>query len=168
LRFDEPFWTSARFSSPRGGRSFRNMTFVQSLGAMPFPVWWTAYPADAALLTGWSGGPRAWRMAHESPESLVALAVQSLERVLGVSRQTILRHFQGGFTHNWLSDPWSRGSYSYVGVGGAAAAALLARPIDDTLFFAGEHASGGRNGTVDGAIASGYRAADQVVKLRRR
>lgn len=33
-----------------------------------------------------------------------------------------------------------------------------------TLYFAGEHADReGRNGTVHGAIASGWRAADQIL-----
>jgi monoamine oxidase len=168
LRFDEPFWTGGRFSANHGGRSFRNMTFVQSLAAIPFPVWWTAYPADAAMLVGWSGGPLTWSLSGESSKAIVAVAIRSLERVLGVSRQTLLRHFVGGFTHDWLSDPWSRGAYSHVAVGGSSASSVLARPVDDTLFFAGEHTSRGRNGTVDGAIASGFRAAEQVLELRRR
>lgn len=168
LRFDAPFWTDARFSTNHGGQSFRNMTFVQTLSDMPFPVWWTAYPADAAMLVGWSGGPLTWNLAGQSPKAIVAVAVRSLERVFGVSRRTLLRHFIRGFTHDWLSDPWARGSYSHVAVGGSSATSVLARPVDDTLFFAGEHVSGGRNGTVDGAIASGFRAAKQVLERRRR
>ena len=52
--------------------------------------------------------------------------------------------------------------------GGSDAGATLAHPIRDTLFFAGEAtAAGGRNGTVDGAIASGRRAADEAVRALR-
>jgi len=51
-------------------------------------------------------------------------------------------------------------------VGGADAPALLERPVDDTLFFAGEATlSDGRIGTVDGALASGERAAKDVLRV---
>jgi monoamine oxidase len=50
-------------------------------------------------------------------------------------------------------------------VGGSDAAKTLARPEGKTLFFAGEATdAGGRNGTVHGAIASGRRAAQQVLR----
>jgi monoamine oxidase len=50
-------------------------------------------------------------------------------------------------------------------VGGAEAPAALARPLRRTLFFAGEAAdTEGGTGTVDGAIASGRRAAAQVLR----
>ena len=40
----------------------------------------------------------------------------------------------------------------------------LAEPVEDTLFFAGEHtAAGGHHATVHGAIASGRRAAERVL-----
>ena len=40
----------------------------------------------------------------------------------------------------------------------------LARPIDNTLFFAGEATDvSGHNGTVHGAIASGNRAAAEIL-----
>lgn len=40
---------------------------------------------------------------------------------------------------------------------------MPARPVEGTLFFAGEAAGAeGRNGTVEGALASGLRAAKQV------
>ena len=41
----------------------------------------------------------------------------------------------------------------------------MATPIDDTLYFAGEHTHRGLIGTVAGAIRTGYRAADQVLKI---
>jgi monoamine oxidase len=95
---------------------------------------------------------------------IVSRAITALSTVLGMSRSAVARRVRDALTHNWLSDPYSRGAYSYVGVGGSSASSVLARPIGHTLFFAGEHVSSGRNGTVDGAIASGQRAARQVLR----
>jgi monoamine oxidase len=39
---------------------------------------------------------------------------------------------------------------------------MLARPVEGTIFFAGEHTEAEETGTVSGAIASGRRAARQV------
>ena len=164
LRFDEPFWTSARFSKRHDGHQFNESTFFQSVERVPFGVWWTPYPVESPMLTGWTGGPLAWELRGKSADEITDLAVRSLATVLGVARSTVSRRVLASFTHDWLTDPFSRGAYSYVGVGGSGAAAVLARPVERTLFFAGEHASSGRNGTVDGAIASGFRAADQVLR----
>jgi monoamine oxidase len=166
FRFDEAFWTTTRFSKRHGG-DFRDTSFVQALQNLPFPVWWTTYPLEAPVLIGWTGGPSAWELADRSPDDIVDIAVQSLGKVLGTSRATVERHFRESFMHDWMRDPYSLGAYSYVGVDGSRAAALLARPIQRTVYFAGEHASSGRNGTVDGAIASGFRAADQVLRSAR-
>ena len=53
--------------------------------------------------------------------------------------------------------------------GGSRAAARLGRPIEDTVFFAGEAAdTEGRTGTVHGAIGTGDRAAELVLRLTSR
>jgi monoamine oxidase len=164
LHFDEPFWTTPRFAGRHGQARVRDLTVVQSLDDIPFPVWWTAYPAEAPLLVGWSGGPQTRSLASEPPVSIGEAATRSLARVFGVSRAAVKRHLRASFTHNWLQDPWARGAYSYIAVGGSSAPATLARPVDRTIFIAGEHSITGRNGTVDGAIASGYRAARQILE----
>ena len=65
--------------------------------------------------------------------------------------------------HDWASDPFSRGAYSYVKVGGVRAQERFAESVEDTLWFAGEAASAeGYWGTVHGAIASGERAAREI------
>jgi monoamine oxidase len=72
------------------------------------------------------------------------------------------------WTHDWMNDPFARGVYSYQLVGGVDAPRDLARPIDGTLFFAGEATdTSGSTGTVHGAIASGTRAATQVLRTLR-
>ena len=67
-------------------------------------------------------------------------------------------------THDWQNDPFARGAYSYLPLGGEGAPEVLATPIADTLYFAGE-ATPDRapRGTVQGAMASGHRAALQIV-----
>ena len=71
--------------------------------------------------------------------------------------------------HNWRRDPCARGAYSYVAVGGRKARDALAAAIDNTLFFAGEAtADGGEGGTVEGALASGERAARQILSVLER
>ncbi|HLK39914.1 MAG TPA: FAD-dependent oxidoreductase, partial [Polyangiaceae bacterium] len=65
--------------------------------------------------------------------------------------------------HDWARDRWARGVYSYPRVGGAGAASLLEQPLGDVLFFAGEATSPPPwNGTVEGALGSGARAARKV------
>ena len=68
---------------------------------------------------------------------------------------------EAAYWHDWLSDPFSRGAYSYVTVGGQNARGELAAPLNDTLFFAGE-ATDSEGGTVTGALHSGTRAAREV------
>jgi len=66
------------------------------------------------------------------------------------------------------TDPFSRGAYSYAKVGADGAQASVAAPVENTLFFAGEASdTSGNNGTVHGAIASGYRAAEEITKINR-
>src|SRR2546426_5360317 len=53
-----------------------------------------------------------------------------------------------------------------VPVGAITAPVKLAEPIANTLFFAGEATNtAGHSGTVHGAIATRYRAADEILAL---
>jgi monoamine oxidase len=69
---------------------------------------------------------------------------------------------EGWAGHDWQADPLSRGAYAHVLVGGVAAQRALARPVEGTIFFAGEATDTEQTGTVSGAIASGRRASRQV------
>ncbi len=63
----------------------------------------------------------------------------------------------------WGTDPWTRGGWSsLVPAGDPAAARLLAAPVADRLFFAGEATSADLPGTLGGAYRSGQRATDEV------
>jgi monoamine oxidase len=68
--------------------------------------------------------------------------------------------------HDWNADTFSRGAYAYLPVNGLDMQQELARPVQDTIFFAGEATSVGHIGTVHGAIESGQRAAKEVLANR--
>jgi monoamine oxidase len=50
-----------------------------------------------------------------------------------------------------------------VKVGGTGAREQLAEPLEETLFFAGEATDVEQSGTVGGALASGSRAAREIL-----
>jgi monoamine oxidase len=111
----------------------------------------------------WSGGPPAAELTGKKPEEVAARAFRDLAEQSGISRRRIESRVEGLWLHDWNGDPFARGAYSYARVGGSKAAKSLARPVEGTLFFAGEATdTGGRIGTVEGAIATGLRAAKQV------
>ena len=65
---------------------------------------------------------------------------------------------------SWSTDPWARGSYSFLPVGATPSLRVaLAQPINGQLFFAGEATSSDAPATVHGALASGQRAAQEVI-----
>ncbi len=158
LQFDEPFWEREKY-----GR----MSFIY-LSDELFPTWWTQLPRHMAVLTGWSGGSLADRLSNRSDEAILDEALAVLSRGLDMPQQELRSRLRGWHVANWQTDPFARGAYSYIAVGGAAAPAELARPIDATLFFAGEATESGFGGTVAAAIASGYRAANEVIQANRR
>ena len=162
LHFTKRFWTSDDISRRAGGESLESLGFVHS-DDDDFPVWWTQYPLRAPVMVGWRGGPRARALDLLSADRLTDRAIASLARVFGLSRRRLRALVDGAWCHHWDDDPLTRGAYSYQLVGGADAPAALARPVGKTLYFAGEAtAPNDRIGTVDGAIASGQRAARQV------
>jgi monoamine oxidase len=140
------------------------MSFLLTPDLLP-GVWWTARPAESHSLTGWSGGPRAVALLQMEPEDLQQRVLVSVAKALDASEEQVRAALTGFHTHNWDRDPWSRGAYSWVAVGGLEASAAMAQPVEDTLYFAGEHTdTTGHWGTVHAALRSGLRAARQVLQ----
>lgn len=130
------------------------------------PVWWCL--TRAAVLTGWAGGPAAEVLARLPPAELSRRALGSLSILLGTPRQVLQRALQDCASHNWSTDPLSRGAYSFMAAGREDASARLREPVANTIFFAGEAtADGAEVGTVHGAHASGLRVAKEVLRAIR-
>jgi monoamine oxidase len=132
----------------------------------PFTVWWTQHPIEAPLLVGWAGGPPAVELMQTGDMETVAIA--ELARVFGSRRSTVEALVNSIHVRDWSSDPFVRGAYGYTGVGGASAPRTLARPAATTLFVAGEATDSATAGTVEGALASGKRAARQALERLRK
>jgi len=168
LQLDRPFWTEPAFARRAGDDRFDTMSFLQSQQRVPFAVWWTSYPVRAPVLVGWCGGQIPPSLISATQDDIAEAAIDSLATVLDMAPRAVRRHVVAAFTHDWIGDPFSRGAYSYAGVNGDTAPQRLAKPIQNTIYLAGEHADEeGRNGTVHGAIASGRRAADRVLRSMR-
>jgi monoamine oxidase len=169
LRFREAFWQSDRFLTKHrldSNRSALALNFIHA-EEEDVPVWWTAQPSQAPLLTAWAGGPKAESLLSDNEESRINKTVAALPRVFGVSRHSIDELLESWSTHDWRSDPFSRQAYTYVGVGGLSAAKSLAKSVEATLFFAGEATDMEEMGTVAGALRSGLLAARQISKPQR-
>jgi len=161
LRFGERFWENVKGAD---GKSLAELGFLFSEDPH-FPTWWSQLPARTPVLTAWSAGPAGERNSGMSSDVVAARALDSLASILGFDRTRLGGLLVAAHTHDWQSDPYSRGGYSYVAAGGARAERELAAPLEETLFFAGEAANHeGHNGTVNGAMMTGYRAAREILE----
>ena len=124
----------------------------------PFPTFWTPLPMHAPLLTAWAGGPKAARLSGLPKKQLIQHALASVRSALGR-----MPPVEAALVQDWQADPYSRGGYSYVLVGGQGAREELRKPLEKTLFFAGEATDADEAGTVAGALRSGVRAAREVL-----
>jgi monoamine oxidase len=156
LWFRTPFWERVH-----GGR-YRLGAFFHVEGK-PIPAYWTQLPQRSELAIAWAGGPKATALLGLSPEERIERALDGFGELFGEPVRA-RSEFDGALTHDWSDDPFARGAYSYVAVGGGNARAELAAPVDETLFFAGEATSSdGQGGTVNGALETGERAGAQAV-----
>jgi monoamine oxidase len=99
----------------------------------------------------------------EMPD-IVRQALESLSTIFA-GRPASEFELEAAYLHNWQTDPFARGAYSYIAVGGGDARSTLAAPLEDTLFFAGETTNTeDEAATVTGALQSGERAAREVTE----
>jgi monoamine oxidase len=169
LRFRSRFWEERQIATVPRGSEIDSLAFVVSRDPW-MPTWWTSLPVYAPVLTGWAGGSASDRFGAAPGRVVLGQAIEALSRTFGVPAPFLHQQLDGWFTHNWRADPFSRGAYSYVHPGGVQAQRTLAGPLAGTLFFAGEATNTeGHSGTVHGAIATGRRAAEEVVsRVRKR
>lgn len=164
LRFRERFWENLPLSRGKNSKSMGGMSFLFSHDDW-FPTWWTTLPAKLPILTGWAPFHCASRLSGQSESFVIEHSVATLHRLLGVSIRELEELLEHASFHDWQTDPFSRGAYSYGKVGGDQAPQALAMPVDNKLFFAGEATDvNGLSGTVHAAIASGRRAALEIAK----
>ncbi len=152
LVFQEMFWPP-------------DWSLVMSLG--PIMVWWSPSfqrPGFPAILTAYIGGERAKNFANLTESELIAVGLGELCRIF--NSEVPRTQFVTGRCINWTTDPWALGGYSSVPPGAFGAREILAEPIDQTLFFAGEATAFDSNpATVHGAIESGQRVAAEILAL---
>lgn len=166
LLFQDRFWT--HLGSGGLAASLTRLSFLHSPDEI-LPVWWTRTPDKSAHLTGWAGGPAAARLSKLDKEDLEAQACAALGHIFGIGANkahSFLRQspLDSSWSHNWSADRFSRGAYSYVPSGATGMPEQMSRPVEDTLYFAGEHTdTAGEWGTVQAALRTGIRAAQQVL-----
>ncbi len=164
LVFRSVFWQNLTLPVHDGStKPFFDVSFIFAESGK-FSVLWTYYPLRAPLIVAWVSGRNTDPMLTLTAKQVESMALESLAGVLKLSIEAVRSELVASHMYDWLADPFSRGAYSYLGVGGVPAQKELAEPIENTLFFAGEAtATDGHIGTVHGAIASGKRAAQQIV-----
>ena len=156
LKFKEKFWSE-----------HADLSFLFTPSERP-STWWTPMPHETPMLTAWAGGPKAASLmrlvtTEGKAAALLDQALGTLARVFNRSPADLRGRLSSWHVHDWQRDPYSRGAYSYVPVGALDAPAKMRDPVEDTLYFAGEHTdTTGHWGTVHAALATGMASASII------
>jgi monoamine oxidase len=142
--------------------SWDNFGFIHA-PAEPIPTWWS--DPRGPVLIGWAGGPIADALLKFSDKQLETMGLEILAKTLfGLTAAALRKKLVKMYYFNWTADPDICGAYSYIPVNGLDLPKVLAAPVADTLFLAGEATvMDAQTGTVFGALESGLRAAKEVM-----
>jgi monoamine oxidase len=146
LALDEPE------ALPRDG-SLRGATMRTAMGA------YHLRPFGQPCIEGFFGGHFAQELEDAGEGAFAAHSIDEIAALLGNGYRRKLKPLAES---RWAHDPFARGSYSHALPGHAGMRAVLATPVDNRLFFAGEATSPNFFSTAHGARDSGERAAGEV------
>jgi monoamine oxidase len=117
-------------------------------------------PFGQPCIEGFFGGRFAQSLEEAGEGALAATAIDEIVSFIGSDYRRKLKPLKES---RWAHDPFARGSYSHALPGQAGNRAVLAAPVDNRLFFAGEATSPNFFSTAHGARDSGERAAREVL-----
>ncbi len=147
LSYNESWWPEATNQLGTVGAPLANTISVFPLSRL------TGTP----LAVGFTGGPYAAALENGGANAMTTAVVERLRSGFGetatpaASAQT-----------NWRAEPFTRGSYSYLGPGASYTDRVALGKLDRRLILAGEHTSIDRPATMDGALLAGKTAARRL------
>jgi monoamine oxidase len=115
--------------------------------------------SEDGILTVYTGGDSARRLAALSDEERIRLAVGEVEKLFSGSSDQV----EHAATVAWPNEEYTRGSYMALAPGQVTAHWETLMEPAGRLFFAGEHATP-IQGFMEGAVESGQRAAHVVAR----
>lgn len=122
-------------------------------------LFFLAFPFDLDLMVGFVGGDFAWEMEAAGAAAAVDFVTDRLADIFG---SDVRRAVTRGTMTNWGAERFVRGGYAAARPGKAHARAVLAEPVGERIWFAGEALAGGLKQTAAGARLSGEAVAGQV------
>jgi monoamine oxidase len=110
-----------------------------------------------AVLEAHTGRDTARLLAGMDESARLAFAIEQLDGLF----PGLAAHVEGGASHSWITDPWSRGGYSSLRPGQLFDLVPHIAAPEGRIHFAGEHTSR-MSASMEGALESGERAAREV------
>ena len=151
LRFDSAFWPEDAELLDIVPAASRRGQWVESLSLTGL--------VDVPALMMFNAGKFARAVETMTDPEVIASASSALEPAFpGLPAPT------GLLRSAWSVDPFSLGSYSFIGVGSSLADRDALAAPEGRRFFAGEACSSGHAGTVHGAYTSGEAAANALLR----
>ena len=127
-----------------------------------WPVWMNYRTfSKEKILMGLCMGNYAKKADFMSNEELIEDGLNVLKNVW----EDDVGEVQSLLRTSWLNDPFTKGAYSFPSVDNSEEDFKnLAEPVDNRLFFCGEHTDLEYLATTHGALFTGIRAAKEVIK----
>lgn len=179
IRFDPPLPSATRRAIARVGVGLLDKVFLSykeawwpaaanQLGTIGQPLANTVSVFPLSKLTGtplavgFTGGPYAAGLEKAGPAAMTAAVVERLKAGFGENAAP-----SSTLQTNWLSEPFTRGSYSFLTPQSGYSDREALGKLNGRLILAGEHTSIDRPATMDGAWLAGKTAAARLAsKLR--
>jgi len=122
-------------------------------------------PCGVPLAICFVGGSLAWDLAAQGEAAAVAFARERLRALFGTDAD---RGYRAGMATTWGTNPLTLGAYAAARPGSVRARRVLATPIGERVFLAGEALGGRAAQTVHGAHQNGIDVARRVLQLLKR
>jgi monoamine oxidase len=125
------------------------------------PIGMSIRAFDENYAVVYTGGRHAVWLERAGQAAAVDFAKEKLAKIFG---SAVPKQVTRTLVTAWHGDPWVKGSYSAALPGQGHQRAVLAQPVDDRLFFAGEATSTDFYATAHGACITGRNTARAVAK----
>ncbi len=122
-----------------------------------------------SVLAAFVMGAKATALGEFSEQQIYQQMLDELDALYnGNASRLVVRDQDDNFlgvVQNWSNEPYIRGAISYPKIGSSLSGDILALPLEDRVFFAGEAtAKNDDAGTVQGALSSSERVFSEVIE----